>query len=336
MAIVNGDYSSFAILSLVSSILTAAFISASITIEKDIDEESRFHTPEFYGLVNLKSVPKKCAVCALVLVIAACQLASKAVSVALSNIENRTILVTYLSVDVGIALALKVMRGDFFYWPPIESFPVRFGISFLARIVVKVITDFTACMQMRHPLELGGAYFTAVLLTTPFVSLYFGSRYLSYVEDDEEAKATLSSIYSSEQIYGVLVTLAGVQMCSFATFLYIIPSQYRQTFLSTETATQFTCRKFKSTSDDHLKMTFTFCGHQSTYAPIKEEVKDWINERLPVWLAEKPEWFDDSFKAMILDEYVEDKAILKKIRTKDIMAIRSARRRSSLGALQIS
>ncbi|GMH94869.1 hypothetical protein TrST_g7751 [Triparma strigata] len=153
MAIVNGDYFSFAILSSVSSILTAAFISASITIEKDIDEVSRFHTPEFYGLVNLKSVPKK---------------------------------------------------------------------------------------------------------------------------------------------------------------------------------------KFKSASEDHIKMQFSFNMHQSTFAPIKEEVKEWINERLPVWLAEKPEWFDDSFKAMILDEYVEDKAILKKIRTKDVMAIRSARRRSSLGALQIS
>ena len=125
-------------------------------------------------------------------------------------------------------------------------------------------------------------------------------------------------------------------MCSLATFLYIIPSQCRQTFLTPETAPQFTCRKFKSASEDHIKMQFSFNMHQSTFAPIKEEVKEWINERLPVWLAEKPEWFDDSFKAMILDEYVEDKAILKKIRTKDVMAIRSARRRSSLGALQIS
>ena len=204
-------------MSSVSSILTAAFISASITIEKDIDEVSRFHTPEFYGLVNLKSVPKKCTVCALVLVIAACQLASKAVSVALSSVENRTILVMYLSIDVGFALVLKVMRVDFFYWLPIESVPVRFSASLIERIVIKVITDFTACMQMRHPLELGGAYFTAVLLTTPLVSLYFGSRYLSYVED-EEAKATLSSIYSSEQVYGFLGALQGFRCAAWRHF----------------------------------------------------------------------------------------------------------------------
>ena len=76
MGFVAGSHSNVAILSLTSSILTAAFIAASITIEKDVDKESRNYAPSFYGLVNLKSRRQAAAVCVLVLLMSACQLAS--------------------------------------------------------------------------------------------------------------------------------------------------------------------------------------------------------------------------------------------------------------------
>lgn len=45
MAFVNDVPSTIAVFSIASSILTAAFVSASITIEKDIDKFARKHYP---------------------------------------------------------------------------------------------------------------------------------------------------------------------------------------------------------------------------------------------------------------------------------------------------
>ena len=50
MAFEKGHNTNVAILSLLSSIPTAAFISASISIEKDIDSENRSWSDGFYGL----------------------------------------------------------------------------------------------------------------------------------------------------------------------------------------------------------------------------------------------------------------------------------------------
>ncbi|GMH84137.1 hypothetical protein TrST_g12286 [Triparma strigata] len=222
MAFMSGSHSIVAIFSLASSILTAAFISASIRIEKDVSTNARKYSPDFYGLVDLKSRRQAVVVCVLALVMSACQLASKSFAVALRNVESGTILAAYLSIDMGVAFIYKMARGDFRYWLPIESEAGSGFASLLARLVTKISLDFTGTIQLRHPFEYGGIYFTLVLLTTPLVSLYFGSRYLSFVED-EEVKATLDYVFSSDQIYGGLGCLAAVQLFSFALLMSIIP-----------------------------------------------------------------------------------------------------------------
>ena len=40
------------------------------------------------------------------------------------------------------------------FWPRIEG-NVGIMVSIVARMVVKVITDFTGCLDFRHPYELG-------------------------------------------------------------------------------------------------------------------------------------------------------------------------------------
>lgn len=54
----------------------------------------------------------------------------------------------------------RVVREMFpIFWPPISGV-VMFVVSFLARIISKVIADFTSIVQLRHPNEVGGAYWT--------------------------------------------------------------------------------------------------------------------------------------------------------------------------------
>jgi hypothetical protein len=52
---------------------------------------------------------------------------------------------------------------------------------------------------------------------------------------------------------------------------------------------------------------------------------------LPFWLEERPEWFTDHLMSVIPDDLIEDKALLVRVRTKNVMGIIGERRRSSLG-----
>ena len=325
MGFVNGGHSLLAIMSLISSILTAAFIGASMTIEKDVDKVTRKSlSQDFYGLVDLKSRRQATAVCVLVLLISACQLASKSFAVTLCYVESGAIVAAYLGIDIGVAFIYKMARGNFRYWLPIESEAVSWIVSLLVRLCTKILMDFTGLLLWRHPVEYGGVYFTFVLLTTPLVSLYFGSRYLSFVED-EEVKATLDHVFSSDQIYGGLGCLAAVQLFSFAILMSIIPPKIRKTFLSAKTASQFTCENFESATNSSAKMD-VFLVHPSYSSPIEEELKAWLNERLVELLEEKPDWFNTLFIASVDDDIMPAR-VLARLKEE---AEGGVRRRSSL------
>lgn len=259
-----------------------------------------------------------------------CQLASKAFAVVLCSIESITIVTAYLAFGVSLFFVIKLASRDLKYWVPVESEILSRSVSFTFRLVAKAVTDFTGLMQMRHPYELGGLYYTTIMLMAPFVCLNFGFRYLAHVED-EEVKASLKYVFTSEQIYLGLGLLAIVQMCSFAIFMYILPSTHRKTSWSTQTGSKRICSNFLEQTDDSANLG-VLNVRKSYYSPIEEEIKTWLNERLPVWISEEPKWFDDQKKATIPDDYVNDPEILMKIRGIEVGKIRE-RRRSSVGLI---
>jgi len=68
------------------------------------------------------------------------------------------LVILILSMEFLLYIALKVYRGDYMYWLPVYG--VWGGVShFLARLVIKLATDWTAVVQFRHPQEVGGVYF---------------------------------------------------------------------------------------------------------------------------------------------------------------------------------
>ena len=75
-----------------------------------------------------------------------------------------------------------------------------------------------------------------------------------------------------------------------------------------------------------------FTCHKCYYLPIEAEIKTWLNERLPVWISEEPEWFNDQKKSTIPDDYVKDPKMLKKMRGIEVEKIRE-RSRSSMGLI---
>ncbi|GMH79460.1 hypothetical protein TL16_g08152 [Triparma laevis f. inornata] len=186
-------------LSLGTSILTAAFISASMSIEKDANRECRKRFPNFYGFIPLDSLWRSVAVCLLVFLIAFAQLSAKVFACALCSAESITVLAIYLVVDVCILYAFKIIRNDFLYWIPTKNMVGSVLLAMLARLTFKWSLDFTAVLQARHPYELGGAYFAFTMISTPIVCLYFGYRYLEYVEG-EDVQDDLNYVFAKEQV----------------------------------------------------------------------------------------------------------------------------------------
>ena len=65
--------------------------------------------------------------------------------------------------EVLLYLIYKVARRDFFWFPAIDGL---LGVisSFLEKVSVKIIMDYTGCLHFRHPYELGGFFFCFSML----------------------------------------------------------------------------------------------------------------------------------------------------------------------------
>ena len=54
----------------------------------------------------------------------------------------KTLLVGYVCLDLGFYLFVKIVRDDFYYWLPLSG-AAEITISVLARVIVKLLADFT-------------------------------------------------------------------------------------------------------------------------------------------------------------------------------------------------
>ena len=71
----------------------------------------------------------------------------KGLSVVLIGMLGAKWAIAYIAADVGLFMAIKVARGDFYYWFPLEGWALVI-ISFFCRIVIKVVADFTSLGEM--------------------------------------------------------------------------------------------------------------------------------------------------------------------------------------------
>jgi len=75
-----------------------------------------------------------------------------------------------LVTEILLYLLFKLARGDFLYWIKIDGVLVIF-VSFLLRVIIKALVDWTAVVQFRHPNKVGGFYFFVSLGLTIVMGL---------------------------------------------------------------------------------------------------------------------------------------------------------------------
>jgi len=78
-------------------------------------------------------------------------------SAAMLMLTKKRYLVMYMAGDMALYLLQKVARGDFHYWMPVDG-ALGLFVSLVARVGVKIVTDFTGLIHFRGDAELGGLY----------------------------------------------------------------------------------------------------------------------------------------------------------------------------------
>ena len=358
-----------AVFSLVVSIFTAAFTSTGISLDKDLDRESRFSAPDFYGYFP-SGTKKRAKVCMLIFLISACQLTAKSLAYALGAVESPTIVLAFMIVDVVAFLLYKLARRDFDYWVPYYGC-TGVILSFIVRIFMKTIVDFTGNFQVssrrcefefqlcslltprnelfqpyllqgRHPYELGGAYFAFTLLSTPVVCLYFGSRYISYMERNTGSDQ-ISMELEANQVFGLIGGLIVLQLLLLVAFFKSINPDYIRTFYSFDSGNQYIAAKYFCKNDndnddededenEDEKNFEIFEVNRNKWRSIEADVAKWIGEKIPEWNEEQPEWWDARRKSEIPDWIVHDPDLLSTLRTEDVQNLLATSGRASTQA----
>ena len=134
---------------------------------------SREQIPDFYGYIPDGNRARTICFCSLIS-ISSLTLAIKTLSTVLLSAVALDYVLYVFATDIGSFLLIKIIRGDFIYWPPLRGI-TSILFSLLTRVSGKVVNDFINVIQLRHPNEVGGAQSIFGQLTsfaTLFISLH--------------------------------------------------------------------------------------------------------------------------------------------------------------------
>ena len=130
------------------SALTTGFASAMISFDRDVDPQGRKINPKFYGYIpDDHRLRSRCFM--LMTMLGALHNLSRSIGYALLAVAGGTTMVlSFVGGEMMIYLMWKALRRDLLYWFKLDGFLGIFG-SFLIRVLVKVIVDFSGCLQFR-------------------------------------------------------------------------------------------------------------------------------------------------------------------------------------------
>jgi len=261
----------FALVSIGISCLTTGFASAMIAFDMDVDVPHRKNQPKFYGYIpNEDSLRGRCFV--LMTLVSSLHNLSRSLGCALLAFSDAEKALLFIGGEMGLYLVFKTLRQDFHWWVP--SLP--FIGSFFARVVVKVVADFTGCLHFRHPYELGGLAFTISMIWAqafPFVALQ---------SFDGDSKDIMTGFLAMS--FTAWLVLNFIFFCT-------IDLSYLRTFFGTKTAPQYICELFMTSKDDYQTFRAVFKNRIEYSKSIHGEVKEWVAENIDKWKRERPDWF---------------------------------------------
>jgi hypothetical protein len=175
-------------------------------------------------------------------------------------------------------------------------------LSVLMRIGIKAVVDFSGCLLMRNPYELGGIYFSFNLMTTQVSVPVCVYLYFKYYDGANKLDETMTWI--------IAITLLLLWLAAFSFLIfYVIVPEYRKTFWSFQTGWQKSQAFFLDNEDNEERRIVVFNNIQANWKSIEEDVKAWTHANWNRWEEEQPEWFTPARKATIPDEFIPAAAV---------------------------
>ena len=165
--------------------LTTAFTSTTIAFDSDTNPTKRSHTLSFYGYVP-DGNKARLKVFLFMVLIKIAHVMSTSMGLAFLFAISLSSAYAYLAVSMGVFLLYRACRCDLHYWLPVEGKTGWFA-SIVARVFVKIVVDFTGCIQFRHPNDLGGLYYSLTLLQAQVGSAVFAKMYIDASEGDADS-----------------------------------------------------------------------------------------------------------------------------------------------------
>jgi len=270
-----------------ATIISAAFVSETVsylTYVKDVDEETREQGSIFFGFFPLSGI-RMWIVCVALRLISFCQLLGKCVEIALLyQLGGKTLVIAVLSLEMTAYLLYKAIRRDFAYWLPVGGGKRGLFVSLVARVVMKLIADFTAMVHTRHPYELGGSFWLFNLVYTQ-ASIFVVLLAKKNISDSNNETNGVDVEFLFTRLGIVFLVL----LLSVVTLLKCSEKEFRHTFYSPMRAREYSRALFDS-GDDLLRIS-VFADNPAFYEGYSEELKNWISENWAEWLVQKPKWF---------------------------------------------
>jgi len=212
-----------------------------------------------------------------------------------------------------------MLRGDFHYWVPLDG-ALGLIVTVTFRVATKTITDYTGVVQMRHPGEMGGLYWTlnmvlALAASCASVFVYFEYGELEVVEE--------------QVAWSIVGGLVVIWVVTFGLFLVLMKKEYRGTFWSVQLGKQLTMDYFSKGQGDATK-AIVLNKNKLQWREIREDVKEWVQGGWWRWKEDKPAFYTEKFIASVPLDMIPEEG------QHEAMVVRtSMRRRSSLGPIQI-
>ena len=117
------------IVSILVSSLTTGFTSAQISYDFDTSPEERAKNPFFYGYVPDDSRSRTILFVTMAMN-PAIMLLIKSLAIVLLAFVNAKYVAYFFAFDIGLFLLVKIARGDFLYWVPLDKYSRYPGVQY--------------------------------------------------------------------------------------------------------------------------------------------------------------------------------------------------------------
>jgi len=195
----------------------------------------------------------------------------------------------------------KLLRGDLRYWPNVAD-SISGIVSVVARLLVKVIVDFTCCAHYRHPFEFGGFFFAFSVLLSQAMCFVATALYVQRMDADD------ASTIPRESLWVVTIVSFLGWFVSVLLFFRFSTNKYRKTFFNLQTAKQYATALFRESQEDAVKADACFDNHKSFTLEAKDEIVVWVGENWSRWMREQEPWFVH-LRRMIPVDYLPKKVV---------------------------